>query len=79
MNWQTILSQEEIDAYFARMAEFCPSIMEVLHWYRTRDEMQLRASERQAWYSHNRDGYVLARSFLAARGVKIEPGLSRPY
>ena len=66
MTFQTILTKNELNTFWAKSACLDPSFaLKSKRFYEERSAAQLKALAAQAWSCNERDAHVLARSYLA--------------
>ena len=68
--WTHILTASELEDLFAKTAALDPSYAaRQRRFYENASDNDLRALMHQAWLCNEPDGYQLARSYMAQRGL----------
>ena len=69
VNWATILSPQELEAYWAKLLRDDHTFFNrrARQWWDSRTLPELRGALSGAWDANEMNTYVLARSYIAAR------------
>jgi hypothetical protein len=68
MNWNTILTEQQMAQYWADCAKLDPRFAWVAKtFWETRTEGQLQSERNGAWNTNDRETYVITSSYLTLR------------